>query len=102
MWDWKGIRKLIRMKHNFSEFRSSKGDCHGNEWTNQPALRINTSRDLRNQSFHLTALYAEGLCLVIRIFRVHRSLSKENAKTVEELGLKIPQFHGTIHEAARL
>jgi len=25
---------------------------------------------------------------VIRVFRVHRSLSKENAKTVEQLGLK--------------
>ena len=29
---------------------------------------------------------------VIRVFRVHRSLSKENAKTVEELGLKSHSF----------
>ena len=29
---------------------------------------------------------------VIRIFRVHRSLSKDNAKTVEELGLKSHSF----------
>ena len=29
---------------------------------------------------------------VIRVFRGHRSLSKENAKTVEELGLKSRSF----------
>jgi hypothetical protein len=29
---------------------------------------------------------------VIRVFRYHRSLSKENAKTVEELGLKPHSF----------
>jgi len=29
---------------------------------------------------------------VIRVFRAHRSLSKENAKTVEELGLKSHSF----------
>ena len=29
---------------------------------------------------------------VVRIFRVHRSLSKEDAKTIEELGLKSHSF----------
>jgi hypothetical protein len=47
------------MRDSFSEFSSPRGGCHGNEWTKQRALRINHSRNLRNQPFHLTAIYAQ-------------------------------------------